>query len=263
MPELPEVNAFKHYFDQTSLNQRIERVEVHDDFIIRNMDGDEFAQRLRNRLFVDSYRQGKYLFGRLDNDHHVLLHFGMNGDLKYYADDADRPRFERFAFHFDNGMRLGFDDSRKFARILYLEDRDAYIEQIKLGPDATRLTHEQFRAAANGRKGTLKGFLLNQSVAAGMGNLYADEVCYQTRVHPASRLHKIPDPKLDEIYAHLHHLMNEAAERLPHYKQYPDPWYWKLWREVDKEIPERGRVERAKIGGRTTMYVPGWQKLYE
>ena len=263
MPELPEVNAFKAYFDQTSLDQRIESVEVWDDFILRNLTGDEFAERLRGRTFISSYRQGKYLFAALDNGYHVLLHFGMNGDLAYYESPDDQPRFERFRFNFENGMRLGFEDSRKFARILYIEDRDAYIEQIGLGPDATRLTREQFMTAAAGRKGTLKGFLLNQGVAAGMGNLYADEICYQTRIHPGSRMDKIPAGELNKLYTCLHRTMNEAAERLPHYKQYPPKWYWKLWREAGKKIGRRGTVEAAKIGGRTTMYVPGWQTLYE
>ena len=263
MPELPEVNAFKAYFDETGLDQRIQSVTVHDDHIIRNMDGGTFAEQLRGRTFVDSYRQGKYLFGRLDNGHHVLLHFGMNGDLKYYADEADRPRFERFRFNFDNGMRLGFDDSRKFARILYLKDREAYLKEIKLGPDATKITREEFKAALQKRKGTLKGFLLNQSVLAGVGNLYADEICYQTRVHPGSRMDKIPEVKLDEIYDCLHQTMNEAADRLPHYKQYPERWYWKLWREDGKDIPGRGTVESTKIGGRTTMFVAKWQELFE
>lgn len=263
MPELPEVNAFKAYFDQTSLHQRIGSVDVWDDYIMRNVNGDEFAERLRGRSFLDSYRQGKYLFARMDNDHHILLHFGMNGDLNYYEAPEDQPRFERFRFNFDNGMRLGFMDSRKFARILYLEDRDAYIESIGLGPDATRLTREQFMGFAAGRKGTLKGFLLNQRVAAGMGNLYADEICYQTRVHPGSRMDKIPEAELEKLYTCLHRIMNEAADRLPHYKQYPPKWYWKLWREEGREIEGRGTVEAAKIGGRTTMYVPGWQRLYD
>ena len=87
MPELPEVNTFQRYFDQTSLDQCIERVEVRDDKIIRNLSGEAFAEILTGRSFTGSYRRGKYLFAKLDNDHDLLLHFGMTGDLKYYQDE--------------------------------------------------------------------------------------------------------------------------------------------------------------------------------
>ncbi len=121
MPELPEVNTFQRYFDETSLDQKIIKVEVQDDKIIRNVSGATFADLLTNRTFTGSYRRGKYLFGELDNGHHVLLHFGMTGDLKYYSEPEEAPKHERFAFHFENGYRLGFDCPRKFARICYLE----------------------------------------------------------------------------------------------------------------------------------------------
>ncbi|MEO0734672.1 MAG: DNA-formamidopyrimidine glycosylase family protein, partial [Bacteroidota bacterium] len=176
MPELPEVHNFKQYFDAAATNQTVDHVAVHDDKIMRNMPGTAFADALVGRTITGSLRRGKYLFARLDNGHDVLLHFGMTGDLNLYQDEEDRGRFERFAFHFTDGNILGFDDSRKFARILYLEDRDAYIEEVGLGPDALELELEYFLEKAKGRKTTLKGFLLNQSVVAGLGNLYVDDL---------------------------------------------------------------------------------------
>ena len=128
MPELPEVNTFQRYFDGTSLNQRIASVEVQDDKIIRNLSGLEFINKLTGRTFIGSYRRGKYLFAKLDNEQHLLLHFGMTGDLNYYSEPEERTRHERFVFHFDNGQHLGFDCPRKFAKIRYIEDLDLYFE---------------------------------------------------------------------------------------------------------------------------------------
>ena len=139
MPELPEVNTFKKYFDKSALDQKIAQTIVYDDKIIRNMDGTGFEAATLGRTFKSSYRRGKYLFAKLDNDHDILLHFGMTGDLNYYQDEMDRSKYERFVFCFENGFRLGFDCPRKFARILYLEDRDAYINEIQLGPDALEI----------------------------------------------------------------------------------------------------------------------------
>ena len=183
MPELPEVNTFQRYFDSTSLKQRIEEVVVHDDKIIQDISGMDFAEKLQGTTFLSSYRQGKYLFGELDNDHNVLLHFGMTGDLKYYTDKLEKPKHERFAFIFENGNRLGFDCPRKFAKIRYLADRNAYLEKIKLGTDALRISSKEFLEKAEGKKASIKGFLLNQKQLAGVGNLYADEVLYLSLIH--------------------------------------------------------------------------------
>lgn len=260
MPELPEVHNFKRYFDGTSLDQRIRHVEVHDDYIIRDSDGETFARKLQGRTFTGSLRRGKYLFARLDNGHDVLLHFGMTGDLKYYDDPADRPRHERFAFAFENGQRLGFEDPRKFARILYLPDREAYIHSINLGPDALEISEADFLRRAAGRKTTLKGFLMNQSDMAGVGNLYADEICYRARIHPASRLDHLSTEHLQEVYRQMQDILGFAVENSPYYKEYPENWFWHTWREEGKTGPEGyGTVRKTTIAGRTTYYCEQWQ----
>lgn len=262
MPELPEVNTFQQYFDRTSLHQRIERVAVHDDKIIRNVTGEEFAEKLKNRTFTGSFRQGKYMFSDLDNGHSVLLHFGMTGDIKYYSDEIDRPKYERFAFCFDNGFKLGFDDPRKFAKIRYLENRNAYLQEIGLGEDALRIDEASFLRQAVGKKSTLKGFLLNQSHLAGVGNLYADEICYQTRIHPASRMDNLSEGQLREIHQKMQEILMFAVEKEAYYKQYPADWLWQ-WREEGKSAPEgEGVVKKNKIAGRTTYFCEGWQRMY-
>ena len=262
MPELPEVNTFQSYFDQTSLHQRIGAVEVQDDKIIRNLSGLEFVERLSGRTFIGSYRRGKYLFGELDNGHHVLLHFGMTGDLKYYADVEDQPRHERFAFHFENGYRLGFDCPRKFARILYLEDLSAYLKETRLGEDAQRIGEEEFLNLMKGRSGSIKGFLLNQSNLAGVGNLYADEICFQARVHPASVTGNLKKSIGRLIYQKMQEILAFAVNKNAYYKDYPEDWLWQ-WRKEGATAPDgTGEVKKSKIAGRTTYFCEGWQKLY-
>ncbi len=261
MPELPEVHTFQRYFDKTSLLQPIETVVVHDAKIIRNISGETFAERLRKRSFTGSYRQGKYLFGDLDNGHAVLLHFGMTGDIKYYNNDADRPKYERFVIHFDNGFRLGFDDPRKFAKIRYLENRNAYIREIGLGEDALRITETAFLERTEGKRSSIKSFLLQQRNLAGVGNLYADEICFQARVHPASVTGSIPIELRRLIFHKMQEILHFAVEQEAYYKDYPDDWLWK-WRMPNATAPDGSPAKNAKIGGRTTWFFPAWQVLY-
>lgn len=262
MPELPEVNSFKKYFDKTSLHQKVAAVEIYDNTIIRHDNPDYFAENLKGKVFNSSFRRGKYLFPRLDNNHHILLHFGMTGDLQYYSAPEDRTRHERFTIIFENGYRLGFDCPRKFARIMYLPDVKEYIESIGLGPDALEITERAFLDAMKGRKSTIKGFLMDQKVLAGVGNLYADEVCYQTRVHPASITDAISTIKKKAIFHKMKEVLQLAIDKNTYYKYYPEDWFWK-WREEGKKGPNgKGVIRSAKIAGRTTYFCSQWQKLY-
>jgi len=260
MPELPEVNTFKKYFEGTSLHQKIVDVVIADSKIIRNITGEEFSSHLKGSSFVSSYRRGKYLFGQMDNDAHVLFHFGMTGDFKYYSADEDRPKYERFHILFEGGSKLGFDCLRKFARIEFLPDLDKYIDDIGLGPDALEITEAEFLERMAGRSTTIKGFLLNQKLLAGVGNLYADEICYQTRIHPGSRVSAISKKKRKEIYQAMQSILTFAIERAAHYKDYPDDWFWE-WRVKGGET-EKGEIKVEKIAGRTTYWVKGWQRKY-
>jgi formamidopyrimidine-DNA glycosylase len=262
MPELPEVHNFKQYFDAAAIGQRIAAMTVHDDKIIRNMNGPTFEDALTGRTITGSVRRGKYLFAQLDNDHDILLHFGMNGDLNLYQEPEERGRFERFAFHFSDGNTLGFDDSRKFARILYLEDREAYIKEVGLGPDALDLEEAYFLEALAGRKTTLKGILLNQKIVAGLGNLYVDDLCYQLRLHPATRVNQLSKEQLQAIYHKIVEMMTFATENAPYYRDYPEKWFWHTWRKEGSVDPETGgEIKVIKVAGRTTYFVEGRQEI--
>lgn len=262
MPELPEVNTYQKYFDTAARNKLIREVEVQDDYIIKDLNGAAFREKLRGQTFSGSYRRGKYLFGELDNGHHLLLHFGMSGDLKLYNEPEEAPKHERFHFAFESGERLGFDCPRKFARIRYIEDLQAYLKEKKLGPDAlNELEWKTFQEIRQGKKGTLKGFLLNQRYLAGVGNLYADEICYQCRIHPASRVDRLPEKKWKEVFEKMKDILQTAVDRDAYYRHYPDDWFWK-WREEGAEAPDGSTIEKTEVAGRTTYFAGKWQKRF-
>lgn len=261
MPELPEVNTFKRFFEETSLQQKIIAVHTYDGKIIRNIDPDGFREKLAGRLFVDSVRIGKYLFSRMDNGHYVQFHFGMTGDFAYYSGREESPKHERLAFDFQNGFSLGFDCPRKFARICYIEDLDIYLTKLGLGEDALTISQEQFLAKAQGKKSTIKGFLLNQKHIAGVGNLYADEVLYQTRIHPASVVEAIPKHKMVDVYHKMKSILEYAVSQNAYYKAYPDDWLWG-WRKEGAKAPDGSVVDIQKIGGRTTYFFPEYQQYF-
>ncbi|MDX1408981.1 MAG: DNA-(apurinic or apyrimidinic site) lyase, partial [Saprospiraceae bacterium] len=142
-------------------------------------------------------------------------------------------------------------------------DLAAYLREIKLGPDALTISEEEFLSRMEGRSTQIKALLLNQSILAGVGNLYADEICYQCRVHPASRIEAIPLRKRKALFRSMREILQWACAHDAYYGVYPDNWFWK-WREEGKKNPNgQGTVSSIKLGGRSTFFVPGWQKLYE
>ena len=262
MPELPEVNAKKHYFDHSALHKKIDQVVLKDvSYILKNISGEAFATRLKGRHFTDSYRRGKYLFAELDNGHHVLFHFGMSGQFKYYEEEHDRPKHERFAIQFDNDFRLGFNCPRKFARIEYIEDLEAFLQKKGLGEDALIIQEGTFIQLTEGRRGTVKGFLLNQKYLAGMGNLYVDEVCWQIGIHPASVMGALSTEKRKELFQRMQAILQKAIDLKATYADYPEEWLWNH-RHHDGKCPRDGHpLEIDKVAGRTTYYCPACQEL--
>lgn len=263
MPELPEVASFQHYFENTSLDKRISEVHFHRQKILKGTSPKSFAEKLEGRSFIETYRRGKYFFPRLDSGDYILIHFGMTGDFLYYKNDEDPPPYERMYFEFSNGHRLGFDDLRLFGKIRHIPDLEKYLEKINLGEDALMISKESFLESWHRSSGNLKGFLLNQKHLSGIGNLYADEICYQCQIHPGSKMKKIPEKYGEAIYVCMKEVLSAAVEALPHYKEYPPDWFWQ-WRKKGELAPDgKTEVTSAKIAGRTSYFFPGWQVLYE
>jgi formamidopyrimidine-DNA glycosylase len=262
MPELPEVHHFQQYFNRHAIGKKIREVVVHDSKILRNISGDDFAQKLTGLTFTGSYRRGKYLFAHLDNGFHVQVHFGMTGNLKAYTDPAEPPRFERFVWYFEDGTYLGYTCSRKFSRICWVENLNDWIIESGLGPDALEINKEDFLKIVSKRSTGIKALLLDQKALAGVGNLYADEIFFQTMVHPSSKSNAIPKEKQAEIYDVMQEILRTACERGADYQSYPENWFW-AWRKDDAATPNgKGKILHATIAGRTTYW---WdeQVMYE
>jgi len=262
MPELPEVNEKKRRFDEVALNKTIEKVDLIDvSYILKNIEPEDFSDKLSGRRFVQSTRRGKYFFVELDNEDHVLFHFGMSGRFHYYDDSKEAPKHERFAFELDDGYRLGFNCPRKLARIHYIPDLDQFIKDKKLGEDALKISKEAFLKQMEGKKGTIKGFLLNQKYLAGMGNLYADEVCWQLNIHPASNVASLDEATRSTIHERMISILNTAVDRNAVYADYPEEWMWNHRHKAGQCPRDESEWEVDKVAGRTTYYCAQCQEL--
>jgi len=260
MPELPEVETFKRYLDDTSLRQRIINVEVRDSYVLKRTSPLQLARALKRRRFASSCRHGKHLFVRADNELWVRLHFGMTGSLEYLSHDNVVPKTARVIFRFGNSRRLVFDDQRKFGEIELIKDVDEFLQTRKLGPDALEISLSQFKAIVEKHHGAVKAILLNQQLIAGIGNLYADEILFRARIHPGSDADRLGEKDLSRLFRATHYVLEKAIALKTDFNRLPKSWLLTHRRKAGK-CPRCGHaLTSATIGGRTSWFCAHCQK---
>jgi formamidopyrimidine-DNA glycosylase len=260
MPELPDVEGFRRVLAEHGQGHRIERVEVADAGVLRGVTERRIGRELRGRRFAEPERRGKWLLAPTEDDGPtLLLHFGMTGNL--VCDPPGRPPqpHDRVTFALDDGHRLRFRDQRKLQGI-WLADSDADADRVigDQGPDALSLRRGQLATALSGRRGRIKGALLDQSVVAGLGNLLGDEILWQARIHPARPTARLSDADQRRLDTTLHRVLRDSV-RAGHV---PTRRSWLTGRRYDDDphCPRcGGRLATTRTAGRTTAFCPNCQ----
>lgn len=253
MPELPEVEIYSRYFRRHGLRQKIAAVRVRDERVLGDIRPDRLVRGLRGRAFRDVRRHGKHLFADAGGTW-LHLHFGMTGDLAAYREDE--PRFARVIFDFANGMHLAFEDMRLFGVVDLTPDPDRFIADHGLGPDpldpAFKLA--DFRRLLERRKGAVKSLLMSQEIIAGIGNLYADEILFQTSIHPRRPVDRIDPDEARAIFQAMRKILREVIARHEAGREAPGT-YLLNHREAGARCPRcGGTVVRSVVFGRTTYH---------
>ena len=257
MPELPEVETYARYFARHALHQRIARVEVLDERILNEIRTETFVRKLKGREFASVRRHGKHLFADAGAAW-LHLHFGMTGDLAYYRETP--PRFAKVVFAFDGGMRLAFEDMRLFGLVDLVDDPDAFIAEKKLGPDPLALTASRFAKRFEGRRGAIKSLLMSQEIIAGLGNLYVDEILYQSSVHPRRPVDRLRDAEVRALYSAMRRILREAIARHAREAELPKAYLYHH-REAGERCPRcGGTIQRTVVFGRTTYFCAKHQR---
>src|SRR5436309_7144654 len=260
MPELPDVETFKRYFDATSLHQRIGHVDVRDSYILKGISARELARGLKGRRFESGRRHGKHLFVRADGDLWLRLHFGMTGSLHYFKHEEQVPKHTRVLFVFANAHRLAFEDQRKFGEVGLLKDVDEFLKKRALGPDALDISLPQFKEIFGKHRGPVKTILLNQKLIAGIGNIYADEILFRARIHPATHVSALKEKTVAKLFRAARDILKKAIEANADMDRMPKSWLLPH-RGKDGKCPRCGReLKSATIGGRTAWFCTHCQR---
>jgi formamidopyrimidine-DNA glycosylase len=260
MPELPDVETFKRYLDATSLHQQISGVHVESAYVLKGVSARELAHRLKGHCFKSSRRHGKHLFVRVDGDIWLRLHFGMTGSLRYFQHNEQAPPHTRVLFIFANTHCLAFEDQRKFGEVGLLKDVDEFLKKRVVGPDALDVSLSQFREIFEKHRGAVKAILLNQKLIAGIGNIYADEILFRARIHPATEISRLGDKALTKLFRATRYILERAITAKADVIQMPKSWLLPH-RGKGGKCPRCGRKLRsARVGGRTAWFCAHCQR---
>src|SRR5215212_7053581 len=216
MPELPEV--------ETTARGLRERVLGHTIVEIGALDWPRMAPNATLELLAESAvgrriesiaRRGKYVVVGLSGDTYLVLHRKMSGNLVLRTLDVPPVLHTHLTVTFDDGWRLDFVDPRKFGRIYLFLGRDAldaFLDE-RLGPEPLEIERRELDVLLQRRRGRLKSLLLDQTFLAGIGNLYADEILWEAKLHPERSVDSLTARERGRLHEAIQHVLSTAIER--------------------------------------------------
>ena len=263
LPELPEVEAFRKYFNHTSLHQKIRSVEIKSPGMVKETNPNVIQAKLKNKEFISTSRHGKYLFAKTGNDNYLVFHFGMTGDLKYFKSIEELPKYTRLLISFTNSYYLAFDDQRKFGTIRLISDPEKFTEKKNLGPDPLTKNFKEtaFLKIFKKKTGTIKAALMNQKNIAGIGNIYSDEILFHSGIHPNTALKKLNEKKLKNIFSDMRKILKKVIAANAELKNIPSSFLLNHRKSGEKCPKCGGKIKRKKITGRLSYFCAKHQKI--
>jgi len=220
VPELPEVEVTRRRLSPMLVGRVIERVETTKDSYFFLTKPEALKRRLTGRSVRELKRIGKYLLAELDDGDRLLLHLGMTGQLFSSAVSSVRlfsaksrgslpaealrqfkaDAHTHLSLHFaDGGPSVLFRDVRKFGKVALIRAGSEDPRLDKLGVDALAADGHTLFSAARARKIPIKSLLLDQSVIAGIGNIYADEALFLAKVRPTRSARRVSERHCEAI----------------------------------------------------------------
>lgn len=270
MPELPEVEYVARQLRDELVGRRITGVDVLWPPALSGMDPAAFATRVIGRSITGIDRRAKYLAIDLDDAQVMAIHRRMSGNLILTRPEEVDP-YARVVFTLDDGRHLVFSDPRKFGRIVLTtrEELPALFAQLGPEPLDARFTPAVLARQLTGRNRAIKALLLDQSVVAGLGNIYADEALFRARLHPLRPGGSLSQAEIGALHAAIQETLrlgiehggttfgrhrdafNEAGRNLD---------YLNVYRRTGEPCPRCGTpIERTVVTQRGTHFCPRCQ----
>ena len=216
MPELPEVETIRRQLAPVIEGRRLDRIEILDPRWCEPAPPDEVAQALEGRRIERLDRRGKWLVMELADEIHLVMHLRMTGNLLLVPPRDTARRFLRVRMDLDDGRHLLFCDARRFGTGVVLLGHEAlqdyFTGRVGLEPLGPDFTAEALRGMASGRRAPVKAFLLSQERVAGVGNIYADEALWRSKIHPLRPVGTLKAAQIESLHESVIHVLHAGID---------------------------------------------------
>jgi len=292
MPELPEVETIRRDLEEKIVSKKIKKLEIKDSKIIKNS-RNIFEKKLKGYFFSRVNRIGKLLIFQISTKKdYLIIHLKMTGQLVYCDQKTciagghniskkernsgivDLPnKYTRVIFTFKDNSKLYFNDLRKFGYLKIVNEKELNLikENFGIEPLTKNFTLENLEKILKNRRTNIKAFLLNQKLIAGIGNIYADEILFDTGILPTRLANKISKDEIKKIFHSTEKIITKAIKyRGTTFNSYVDSSGKKgNYTQFLKVYGRKGEaclkckksfIKKEKIAQRGTSYCPICQK---
>jgi formamidopyrimidine-DNA glycosylase len=273
MPELPEIETIKRVILPQIVGTTIATLTVERPEVIAHPDAAEFCKRLAGQRICGMTRCGKFLTVLLDGGDSFTLHLRMTGCLLVAPGRYPAERHTHVVFGLDNGTEMRFSDTRRFGRLWLLKkgETDTYSGKDKLGIDPfdSRFTSTYLKEHLGARRKAIKECLLDQSVVAGIGNIYSDEILFSAKLRPCRPANSLSDDewrrlasKIPEVLAYFieKHAVTPEEYLQSKGQDYRNTPYLHVYGKNGKPCPVCGELLcKTVIAGRSSVFCPRCQ----
>jgi len=268
MPELPEVETTVRGLARVLEGKRIRRVEAKRADLRRAFPKD-LGQRLTGARVTGLGRRAKYGLIHTDRDDTMIFHLGMSGSWR--INHPVLEKHDHLLLETEEGIRLTLNDPRRFGSVDLVPTREleTWPALAALGPEPYDLDARELRRRLAGRSAAIKLLLLDQAIAAGLGNIYVCEALYRAGIHPMRAGGSVSLPRLERLVAAIKKVIDEAIEAGGStLRDFASPdgelgYFSKTFDVYDREGQPcgcGGTVRRIVQGGRSTFYCPACQR---
>ena len=272
MPELPEVETVLRTLEKQIKDRKIVDVQIKWSKIIAYPEQDNFKTAIIDHRFTAFNRQGKYLIFKLE-ELTLICHLRMEGKFYLEAHASPLEKHTHVVFTLDDGRELRYNDTRKFGK-MYLYQPDEYLAaliNVGLDPWDEKLTIDYLKQSLCKKKITLKQALLDQSLIAGIGNIYADEICFACQLAPMITVDRLSNDDYQAIIEQTRAILSSAIKAggttirsytsslgiSGHFQQ-----SLMVHTRVDQACYKCGtKIIKTRVGGRGTYYCPKCQEI--
>lgn len=216
MPELPEVETVSRSLKPFLLNKTIRDVNFLWPGVTSPQSNKEFLKHTIGQKIIKLSRVGKYMFWELSNSYQIVVHLRMTGQFLVDLKMTKHLSHERLRLKLSSGKEVHYFDQRKFGRLWVTNDltklKGSQVSELGIDVLDPKLTEKLFIEKIKSKRRQMKVLLLDQTLIAGLGNIYVDEALYLAKIHPLSISTKVPEQNLKILFKSMKKVLKDSLK---------------------------------------------------